>query len=99
MFGLGLTEILLLILVAFLVFGPKQFPVVVRNFAKLFNELRQAFTEVKTEFEFTKASAEEELKKITKIAGKDLEFIKGLEETSSDIKNKLNQAPLKEKKE
>ena len=50
MFGLGFTEILLLLVIAFLIFGPQQFPIVVKNFIKILNELRSAFTEVKSEF-------------------------------------------------
>ena len=50
MFGLGFTEILILILIAFLFFGPQQFPIVMKNFIKILNELKSAFTEVKSEF-------------------------------------------------
>ncbi len=76
MFGLGFVEILILALIAFLVFGPEQFPVAAKNFIKLLNELRQAFTDVKSSFDDTQTSAEKRLREITNLADKDIEPIK-----------------------
>jgi len=49
-FGLGLTEILIVALVAFLVFGPEQFPSLAKSFLKLLNELKTGFSDVQSEF-------------------------------------------------
>ena len=76
MFGLGFIEILILILIAFLVFGPEQFPVVAKNFIKLLNELRRAFTEVKSEFYDVQTETEKHLQQITDFAAKDVMSIK-----------------------
>ena len=76
MFGLGFTEVLILALIAFLVFGPKQFPLVAKNFIKFLNELRMAFMDVKTEFYDAQTEAQKHIQQITDNVGKDLEFIK-----------------------
>jgi TatA/E family protein of Tat protein translocase len=49
MFGLGFTEILLILAVALLVFGPKRLPEVARSLGKSMGELRRALDEVKHE--------------------------------------------------
>jgi len=76
MFGLGFTEILILILIAFLVFGPERFPAVAKNFIKLLNELRRAFTEVKSEFYDVQTEAEKQFQQITNFTDKDAMSIK-----------------------
>ena len=92
MFGLGFTEVLVLALIAFLVFGPKQFPLVVKNFIKLLNELRMAFMDVKTEFYDVQTEAQKQVQQITDSVGKDLEFIKDFqnEESVFSKQNKKN---------
>ena len=67
--GLGFTEILILVVIAFLVFGPHQFPHVARNFIKIFNELKRAWMEVKSEFD----QAETEGKKQAQLIAQDLQ--------------------------
>ncbi|MCY4321835.1 MAG: twin-arginine translocase TatA/TatE family subunit [Bdellovibrionaceae bacterium] len=64
MFGLGFTEILLLILVAFLVFGPKQFPLIAKNFIKLLNELKTAFFDIRSEIYDVKTEANKQIHQI-----------------------------------
>ena len=49
MFGLGFLEVAFIALIAFLVFGPKQFPIVAKNFLQAFNELRSSFMKVQNE--------------------------------------------------
>lgn len=49
MFGIGLTEFILIAVVILLVFGPEKIPVVARTVAKLYREIRttgQDFTDV-----------------------------------------------------
>ena len=70
MFGLGFMEIMLLTLIAFLVFGPKQFPLVAKNFIKFLNELKRAFTEVKSEFYDVQTETQKHVQQITDDIGK-----------------------------
>lgn len=78
MFGLGLLEVLVLLVLAFLVFGPQQFPTVVRNFVKLLNELRLAFTEMKSDFYDVKKETEKHFQQLKGDIKKDLKWIEEL---------------------
>lgn len=60
MFGLGFTEILIIALIAFLVFGPQKFPAVIRNFMKLLNELKSTVSDVQSEFHDLEKEVQEE---------------------------------------
>ncbi len=76
MFGLGFIEIFILGLIAFLVFGPEQFPSVVRNFMRAFNELRRAWTDVKSEVYDVEVEVEKQIRQITDDIDEDLQSIK-----------------------
>ena len=89
MFGLGFTEIFVLVLIAFLVFGPKQFPFIAQNFIKLLNELKSAWTEMNTEFYDVQTEAQKQIQQITNDVEKDLDVMKDIQ-LSSDTKNKNN---------
>lgn len=65
MFGLGFSEILILGVIAFLVFGPVEFPKVARSFIKVFNELRRDWTKVKTELYNVRDEAEQSMRQVT----------------------------------
>ena len=86
MFGLGFTEMLLLILVAFLVFGPQQFPIVAKNFVKLLNELKMAFTEVKSEFYDVQTETNKQIQQITEKLEKELDINQIQKEPNSNNK-------------
>ena len=81
MFGLGFTEIVVLLLIAFLVFGPKKFPLVAKNFIRLLNELRRAWDEVQTEFQETRSEAEKHIQKIAKDVKNELDPSNNLPKT------------------
>lgn len=49
MFGLGFGEIILLAIIALLVFGPDQLPIVARNVARFLNELKRTTEDFKKE--------------------------------------------------
>ena len=51
MFGLSATEIIVILLVALLVFGPQQLPKLAQRLGKSLRELRQATQEIKEGFE------------------------------------------------
>lgn len=84
MFGLGFTELLVLLLVAFLVFGPKQFPLVAKSFIKLVNELKMTFSAVKTEFDSTEAEVQKHIHQITSDVKKSLDMNEEGQATSKE---------------
>ena len=98
MFGLGFTEILVLSLIAFLVFGPKQFPLVAKGVLKFLNELRQTFTHVKTEFYDVETEIQ---KQVQQIKHSTTDTKKRVLETLSleDNKKALDPLPKKDSKE
>jgi len=51
MFGLGVTEVLVILVVAFLLFGPQQLPEVGRQIGKAVKSLRDATDDVKRSVE------------------------------------------------
>ena len=75
MFGLGLTEILIVALVAFLVFGPEKFPSIARNFLKFINELKAGFSEVKSEFHDLENEVQNEFHNLKDEVEKDLKLL------------------------
>ena len=85
MFGLGFTEILLLILIAFLIFGPQQFPVVLKNFIKILNELKNAWTEVKSDIYDVQTEANKQIYQIKNKIEKEFSLI---EEQEESLENK-----------
>ena len=71
MLGLGFLEVLILGVIAFLVFGPVEFPKVARSFMKVFNELRRDFSQVKTELYNVQEEAGQNIRQITDHIQKD----------------------------
>ncbi len=53
MFGIGFTELLLVLVVALLVLGPDKLPEVARTVAKAYNELRRTGLDIKRTVEGT----------------------------------------------
>ncbi len=51
MFGIGTTELLVILLIALLLLGPKRLPEVARFLARLVSYFRQASDEVREHFE------------------------------------------------
>lgn len=89
MFGLGLTEILIVALVAFLVFGPEQFPSLARSFLKLLNELKAGFSDVQSEFDNLEDEVQKEFHNIKAEAEKELNLLgKKTPENKDETKQK-----------
>ena len=63
MFGLGLPEIIIIMVVALLVVGPSKLPDLARSLGKAFNEFRRMADEVKETFEEEVVKEDQEPKK------------------------------------
>jgi TatA/E family protein of Tat protein translocase len=59
LFNVGPTELLVVLIIALLVFGPKRLPEVGRTIGKSLREFRRATDEIKDEFRFDLDSADE----------------------------------------
>jgi TatA/E family protein of Tat protein translocase len=51
MFGIGMTELIVILVIALLVIGPKKLPDVARSLGKGLREFRKATTDLKEEFQ------------------------------------------------
>lgn len=71
MFGLGFTEILFLGLLAFLILGPKNFPIAAKSLVSLLNELKATFQDVKTELTDVREETEKQIQQITEDVNKE----------------------------
>jgi sec-independent protein translocase protein TatB len=90
MFDIGFTEILLIAVVAILVVGPKEFPVLMRTVGRWMGRARSVASEVRSEFHRELAKTEELARRIereTEIA----ELHKVVDETRTTIP--LNAGP------
>ena len=94
MFGLGFFEVLTLSLLGFLVFGPKKFAEIARNFLKVLNELKQVWGELQARLYEAKNQAEMEMEKLgsetnLKDLGKNLQKLakKPIKESSPQTTN------------
>ncbi|MCL4245934.1 MAG: Sec-independent protein translocase protein TatB [Candidatus Dadabacteria bacterium] len=65
MFGIGTSEILIILVIALLVLGPKEIPKIARTLGKGMRELERAKNELKSsiEFEIHEEDAKQELSK------------------------------------
>lgn len=63
MFGLGISEIIVIVIAALIFVGPKQLPDFIRSAGKMFVQVRRAANEVKSTVDGVIHEAEEEVRK------------------------------------
>ena len=86
MFGLGLPEILVILVIIFLIFGAKRLPEIGAGLGKTVKELRKIRDERKTEKEDQKKNLVSDLRKeVENIPG--LKEAKEIKETVDQVKN------------
>mgnify|MGYP001081655590 CR=1 FL=1 len=90
MFGLGLPEILVILVIIFLLFGAKRLPEIGAGLGKTVKELRKIRDEKKAEKEKEKEGQKKTLvsdlkKEVEKIPG--LKEMKEIKETADEVKN------------
>ena len=84
MFGIGIPELVIILIVAFVVVGPEKLPKIARSLGKGFFELRRATEGIREEFEKEGGYFEESLKQEE---GKEV-VEKASEETKEEKKGK-----------
>jgi Tat protein translocase TatB subunit len=67
MFGIGLPELLVILVVALLVLGPKRLPEVARTLGKGLAEFRKATADITEELRDAQRSLEEETREATRL--------------------------------
>jgi sec-independent protein translocase protein TatA len=86
MFGLGVTEVLVILVVAFLLFGPQQLPEVGRQVGKAVKGLKEATDDVRKSVEPELNLMQAEMKAVEQ----DLES--SMKEAEASIKNEAGSA-------
>lgn len=84
MFDIGFTEILIIAVVAILVVGPKEFPVLVRTIGRWLGRARAVASEVRNEFHQELARTEELTRRIER-ESEIAELHKVIDETKATI--------------
>ncbi len=102
MFGLGMPEILTIMVIALIIFGPRKLPEIGRTAGKFIHEFRQASqqieNQVKMEFrevEREKREAEKQKKEAEKQEKEAEEQKKSEEANSNEVENEEEQADKK----
>ncbi len=102
MFGVGFQEILLILLIALIFFGPSKLPELAKSLGKGFAEFKKAADEVKRNFQEAVSEEElkEEIKEISEIQKKvKEELYASLEDTTSSEEPSEEEGEKAEKKE
>ncbi len=72
MFGIGLPELIVILVLALIVLGPEKLPVVAKQFARFMNDLKKATEEFKQEIELDKLDDIKNPVKLEDILGEDI---------------------------
>ncbi len=75
LFGIGPGELLLILILAFIIFGPRQLPEIGRTLGKTMRELRKVSDELTGQFREELEAASEDLETIKKAATEELEAV------------------------
>lgn len=89
MFGVGSSELVIILIIALLILGPKEIPKVARTIGKGMRELQRAKDELKKNIEFEDNPVSEIKSDITDM----------INETRDDIQNEFKSAVSEEKSE
>ena len=95
MFNIGFSELIIVLLIAFLVVGPKDLPKVARWLGRMVKKLKQMINEVKREtgwddFEKEIKDTSTDLSKSVKDLKNDLDITSELKGASRDLNKSLN---------
>ena len=95
MFNIGFSELIIVLLIAFLVVGPKDLPKVARWLGRMVKKLKQMINEVKKETGWDDLEKEikdtsTDLNKSVKDLKKDLDITSELKGASKDLNKSLN---------
>ncbi len=95
MFNIGFSELIIVLLIAFLVVGPKDLPKVARWLGRMVKKLKQMINEVKKETGWDDLEKEikdtkTDLNQSVKDLKKDLDITSELKDASADLNKSLN---------
>ncbi len=77
MFGIGLPELIVILVLALIVLGPEKLPEVARQVARFVNDLKKATDEFKKELELDKLDDIKNPVRLDNLLGDDIKEIKG----------------------
>ncbi|MBD2567178.1 MULTISPECIES: TatA/E family twin arginine-targeting protein translocase [Nostocaceae] len=81
-FGIGLPEMGLIMVVALLIFGPKKLPEIGRSLGKTIRSFQEASNEFQTEFKREAEQLEEAVKTTAELEPKKIESAKSQQDTA-----------------
>ncbi len=94
MFGIGMTEMMLIAALALIVIGPKKLPDLARSLGRGFAEFKRATSELKTTFE-TEMNAEEKRHQKTALSPEEqTEYVAAAESTRLGVIDQEPAAPI-----
>ncbi len=76
MFGIGLPELIVILVLALIVLGPEKLPVVAKQVARFMNDLKKATEEFKQELELDKLDDIKNPVKLENLLGEDISGLK-----------------------
>ncbi|MBD2412182.1 MAG: TatA/E family twin arginine-targeting protein translocase [Desmonostoc geniculatum HA4340-LM1] len=82
-FGIGLPEMAVIMVVALLIFGPKKLPEIGRSVGKTIRSFQEASKEFQTEFQKEAEQLEEAVKTTAELEPKQIEPAKSQQDTAS----------------
>ncbi|WP_392531086.1 TatA/E family twin arginine-targeting protein translocase [Nostoc sp. C117] len=82
-FGIGLPEMAVIMVVALLIFGPKKLPEIGRSVGKTIRSFQEASKEFQTEFQKEAEQLEQAVKTTAELEPKQIESAKSEQDTAS----------------